>query len=112
VITPFLPGDSLLFATGAIASLEGSGLNVYIMAYSTDSCGIIGDFVNYAIGKRVGPRNFYPSGGWFFKSNTSSRRSIFYENLDLHDHSRTLHTIVRTFAPFVAGIAKMKYGVS
>jgi membrane-associated protein len=111
VITPFLPGDSLLFATGAIVSLEGSGLNIYIMAVLLIAAGIIGDFVNYAVGKYIGPRIFTRPDGWFFKAEHLATTQRFYEKFGSNTIILARFTpIVRTFAPFVAGIARMKYG--
>lgn len=110
VVTPFLPGDSLLFAAGAIATVENSGLNVNLMALLLIMAGIIGDFVNYSIGKRLGPKIFRREDSWLLNKEHLVRTQNFYEKYG----AKTIiiarfAPIVRTFAPFVAGIGKMNY---
>lgn len=110
VIIPFLPGDSLLFAAGAIATLPDSSINVHILALLLLIAGIIGDFVNYSIGLRFGPRIFSKENSFFLNKNHLIKTQSFYE-----EHgSKTIiiarfAPIIRTFAPFVAGIGKMNY---
>lgn len=110
VIMPFLPGDSLLFAAGAIAALEGAQLNVVLLFIVLAAAAIIGDSVNYWIGHKVGPAAF--SGKIrFLKKEHLDRTHAFYEK----HGGKTIFLarfmpIVRTFAPFVAGIGRMRYG--
>jgi membrane-associated protein len=110
VVTPFLPGDSLLFATGAIVALPGSGLNLWIMMVVLVVAAIIGDGVNYWIGRTVGPKVFRSESNWFLNKGHLLRAQIFYEK---HGGKAIVLArfvpIIRTFAPFVAGIGKMNY---
>lgn len=106
VVTPFLPGDSLLFAAGVVA---GAGLAGYIpLLVTLLLAGILGDAVNYAIGRRVGPAIFGENRR-FVKKEHLIRAQIFYER---HGGKAIMLArfvpIVRTFAPFVAGIAHMR----
>jgi membrane-associated protein len=109
VITPFLPGDSLLFAAGALAAL-GGGLNIFVLYLVVAAAAILGDTVNYWIGHYIGPRAF--SGNVrFLKKEYLERTQAFYEKYG----GKTILLarfvpIVRTFAPFVAGVGKMRYG--
>lgn len=109
VVTPFLPGDSLLFAGGALAALEGSPLNVYLLAGLLMLAAILGDTANYWIGKYIGPHAF--SGKIrFLNKKHLARTHAFYEK---HGASAIILArfvpIVRTFAPFVAGVGFMSY---
>ena len=109
VITPFLPGDSLLFAAGAIAALPHGGLNVFALYATVAVAAVLGDTVNYWIGHYIGPRAF--SGNIrFLKKEYLERTQAFY---DKHGGKTILLArfvpIVRTFAPFVAGVGKMRY---
>jgi membrane-associated protein len=108
VITPFLPGDSLLFATGALAAAGVLDI-VKILALLT-AAAVIGDNVNYAIGRFVGPRVFTQRSRWL-KHEYLLRTQRFYEK---HGGKAVVLArfapIVRTFAPFVAGVGRMPYG--
>jgi membrane-associated protein len=111
VVTPFLPGDSLLFAAGTFASPAlGSPLNVVLLFVLLCIAAIIGDTVNYWIGHFIGERAF--SGNIrFLKKEYLERTQEFYER---HGGKTIILArfvpIVRTFAPFVAGVGKMSYG--
>jgi membrane-associated protein len=108
VVTPILPGDSLLFAVGALAS-KGR-LNVTLVVALLALAAIIGDSVNYWIGRTVGPRVFASENSRWFNRSYLERTHAFYEKYG----GKTLilarfMPIIRTFAPFVAGIGKMTY---
>jgi membrane-associated protein len=111
VVTPVLPGDSLLFAVGALASIDGSPLHVPLLLVLLTGAAILGDAVNYAIGYRVGPRVFSSEQSWLFNKHHLIRTHQFYEKYG----GKTIilarfMPIIRTFAPFVAGIGSMGYG--
>jgi membrane-associated protein len=109
VVTPFLPGDSLLFAVGALSATPGSPLQPVPVALLLIVAAILGDAVNYAIGRKVGVRVF-SSGSRFFKKEHLDRTHAFYEK---HGGKTIILArfipIVRTFAPFVAGVGQMSY---
>jgi membrane-associated protein len=110
VVTPFLPGDSLLFAAGALAALPGSPLSVFVLFLLLTGAAIAGDTVNYWIGHKVGPRAFEGKIK-FLNPNHLARTHEFYEKYG----GKTIIIarfvpIVRTFAPFVAGVGSMSYG--
>lgn len=109
VVTPFLPGDSLLFAAGAIAALVPDTLNIAVLIVVLIAAAVLGDTVNYWIGHWVGPKAF--SGKVrFLKKEHLDRTNAFYEK---HGGKTIILArfvpIVRTFAPFVAGIGAMNY---
>lgn len=108
VVLPFLPGDSLLFAIGAFAA-RGS-FDFWTISLSLLAAAIIGDSVNYTIGKYVGPKVFYKDNSTFFNKDHLVKAQAFYEKYG----AKTIIIarfipIVRTFAPFVAGIGEMTY---
>jgi membrane-associated protein len=108
VVTPFLPGDSLLFMVGAF-SATGS-LNVYMAFIVLSIAAIIGDSVNYAIGKSIGPRVFKYNNSRFFKKEHLERTHKFYEKYGAKTIVLARFVpIIRTFAPFVAGVGMMHY---
>jgi len=109
VVTPFLPGDSLLFAAGAVAAL--GGMNVHIAAALLLAAAVIGDAVNFAIGKYFGEKLFAKPDSRVFKREYLDKTHAFYEKYG----GKTIILarfvpIVRTFAPFVAGMGNMHYG--
>lgn len=108
VVMPFLPGDSLLFVAGTIAGVGGMSLPLLIVLLVTAA--ILGDAVNYAVGRYFGPKVFgWEQSRWFNRA-AFDRTHAFYER-----HGAITIVIarflpfVRTFAPFVAGIAQMSY---
>jgi membrane-associated protein len=107
VVTPFLPGDSLLFATGALAA--AGVLDVVGILTLLTAAAIIGDNTNYFIGRAVGPRVFTENRRWL-KREHLLRTQRFYEK---HGGKAVVLArfvpIVRTFAPFVAGVGRMHY---
>lgn len=122
VVTPFLPGDSLLFTAGAIAATTASsvaltaggtaaaGLNMFVILPLLIIAAVLGDAVNFAIGSRVGPAFLEKEKIPFIKKSHMEQTHRFYEK----HGSKTIVLarfvpIVRTFAPFVAGIGKMRY---
>lgn len=110
VVTPFLPGDSLLFAIGALASLPDSGLNLWLIAALLLAAAILGDAVNYAVGAYIGPRVFSSEESRWLNKKHLMRTHEFYEKYG----GKTIILarfvpIVRTFAPFVAGVGQMTY---
>ena len=107
VVTPILPGDSLLFACGALAA-DGS-LSLWFLLILLSAAAVIGDAVNYSVGKWLGMRVFTPESR-FFKPSYLERTQEFYAKYG----ARTIVLarfvpIVRTFAPFVAGASRMNY---
>ncbi|MGK6350589.1 DedA family protein [Parapedobacter sp. DT-150] len=110
VVTPFLPGDSLLFAAGAIIAKPETDLNIVLMCLLLIAAGILGDMANYHIGKYVGPKAF--SGRYrLLKKEYLERTQQFYVKYGGKTiiYARFI-PIIRTFAPFVAGIGTMSYG--
>lgn len=108
VVTPFLPGDSLLFAAGTFAAL--GALDIPLLFLLLLGAAVLGDTVNYWIGHTVGPRVFTMNSRWF-KREYLERTHQFYER---HGGKTVFLArfipIVRTFAPFVAGVGEMTYG--
>jgi membrane-associated protein len=110
VVTPILPGDSLLFFVGALASRPDSQLNILGLLGLLIVAAVAGDAVNYAIGYHVGPRVFKSEKSRLLNKKYLLRTHDFYEKYG----GKTIILarfipIIRTFAPFVAGIAKMRY---
>lgn len=109
VVTPFLPGDSLLFAAGAIIAKPETDLNLYFMMFLLITAGFFGDMLNYHVGKYFGYKAF--SGKYkFLKKEYLEKTQTFY---DKHGGKTIIYArfipIVRTFAPFVAGVGSMSY---
>ncbi|MFM8477267.1 MAG: DedA family protein [Planctomycetaceae bacterium] len=108
VVFPFLPGDSLLFAIGALVAVEGSGLSLPLMTVLLLVAAIAGDAVNYAIGRAVGPRVFSKEDSWLLNKKHLLKAEAFYQR---HGGKAVFLArfapLLRTFAPFVAGIGRM-----
>jgi membrane-associated protein len=110
VVTPLLPGDSLLFAVGAVAAHPESPLKIGPLAALLVVAAVLGDAVNYAIGYFVGPKVFSREKSWLLNKKHLVRAQSFYENYGgVTIVLARFVPIVRTFAPFVAGIGKMSY---
>lgn len=128
IVMPFLPGDSLLFALGAMTTLgaeamaqanggtliearslaTGEGLNIYILMFSLMFAAIIGDNLNYNIGRFIGPKVFNKEDSWLFHKNHLQRTKDFYEKYGAKAIILARFVpIVRTFVPFVAGVGEM-----
>jgi membrane-associated protein len=108
VVTPFLPGDSLLFAAGAFAAAGSLKLAWLLLLLA--GAAILGDTANYWIGHYVGPKVFHKEKTRFFKKQYLERTHAFYEKYG----GQTIIIarfvpIIRTFAPFVAGVGRMTY---
>lgn len=111
IVTPFLPGDSLLFAVGALAASEPKNLNISILLPLLIIAAIAGDAINYSIGRFIGPQIFRRETGWLLNKEHLLRAQKFYEKYGAKAIVLARFVpIVRTFAPFVAGIGKMDYG--
>ena len=110
VVTPFLPGDSLLFVAGALASLPSNDINVHIMVALMVTAAILGDAINYTIGRIFGEKLFSNPDSKIFRRSYLDKTHQFYEK---HGGKAIILArfvpIIRTFAPFVAGMGKMSY---
>jgi membrane-associated protein len=108
VVTPFLPGDSLLFVAGAIAA--AGGMNIHLLAVLLIIAAVSGDAVNYAVGHYLGPRVFSSRESRWLNPRHLERAHAFYER---HGGKTIIIArfvpIIRTYAPFVAGAASMTY---
>ena len=108
VVTPFLPGDSLLFAAGSIAANTSGALNIQLLMMLLILASILGNKVNYLIGRAIGPKVFSAKSSWFFNKSHLEEAHRFYET---HGGKTIILArfipIIRTFAPFVAGVGYM-----
>ena len=114
VVTPFLPGDSLLFAAGALAATGTMNLGLVLLLIAVAA--ILGNTVNYAIGRAIGPRVFAAGDGTGWQSKLLNRKHLdrahefFEKNGAVAVISSRFAPIIRTFVPFVAGAAAMNAG--
>ena len=110
VVTPFLPGDSLLFMAGALTAVPDSSLNIFFIVGLIIIAAILGDGVNYSIGKYFGKKLFSNPNSKIFKQKYLKQTEEFYAK---HGGKTIVLArfvpIIRTFAPFVAGMGKMAY---
>jgi membrane-associated protein len=108
VVTPFLPGDSLLFVAGAIAAL--GGMDIVILIAVLTAAAVLGNMLNYQIGRYFGPKVFQWENSRFFNKAALEKTHAFYEK---HGGKTLIISrflpLFRTFAPFVAGIGAMTY---
>jgi membrane-associated protein len=107
VVTPFLPGDSLLFATGALAAAGVLDLGTVLVLLS--AAAIIGDNMNYWIGRGVGPRVFTQDSRWLKREYLLQTKRYYERHGGKTVVLARFMPIVRTFSPFVAGIGRMSY---
>lgn len=110
VVTPFLPGNSLLFVAGALCALPDNGMNVHLIVLLLVLAAILGDLSNYLIGRLFGRKLFSKPDSKIFKQSYLEKTHRFYEKYG----GKTIILarfvpIVRTFAPFVAGMGHMSY---
>ena len=110
VITPFLPGDSLLFAAGALVALENSPLNIIVLYIIVALAAVLGDTVNYWIGYHVGPKVFTEKVRFLKKEYLVQAHEFYEKHGNMTIFLARFIPIIRTFAPFVAGIGRMSYG--
>jgi len=110
VVTPFLPGDSLLFAAGAVTAVPGSPVHLGWLATLLVVAAILGDAVNYAVGHYIGPKVFTAENSRLLNRKHLLRAHEFYEKYGgVTIILARFIPIVRTFAPFVAGVGTMHY---
>lgn len=110
VVTPILPGDSLLFALGALAARDGSPIDVWFLMILLFVAAVLGDAANYTIGAYLGPKVFAREKSWLLNKKHLLYAQDFYERWgSLTIVVCRFAPIVRTFGPFVAGIGKMRY---
>jgi membrane-associated protein len=108
----FLPGDSLLFTAGFIASLPQSPMNIWVLIFGCFVCAVLGDNVGYATGSRFGRKLFQKEDSWFFQKKHLEKTQAFYEK---HGKKTIVLArfvpIIRTFAPIIAGLGDMRYRI-
>ena len=107
VVTPFLPGDSLLFAAGTFAAL--GSLNIYLLAALLMVAAVAGDTVNYWIGHRLGEGVYRSENRWIKKEYIDRTHTFFEKHGGKTIFLARFVPIIRTFAPFVAGVGHMSY---
>ncbi|HEX2971678.1 MAG TPA: DedA family protein [Tepidisphaeraceae bacterium] len=110
VVTPFLPGDSLLFAVGALIGTGVLKIDMTLAMVIMAAAAVLGDAVNYSIGARIGPKVFSREDSWLLNKKHLQQAHDFYDRYG----GKTIILarfipVIRTFAPFVAGIGKMSY---
>ena len=108
VVTPFLPGDSLLFVAGALAAIGEGGMDIFTLMGVLIAAAVLGNTVNYQIGRYLGPKVFQWENSRFFNRDALIKTHAFYEK---HGGKTLIISrflpLFRTFAPFVAGIGSM-----
>lgn len=108
VVTPFLPGDSLLFAAGALCA--GTVLNVHLLALLLLAAAVLGNLANYGIGAFLGPKVFTREDSWLLRKKHLDRAHAFFEKYGGRSIILSRFVpIVRTFVPFVAGVGRMSF---
>lgn len=110
IVTPFLPGDSLLFAVGAVLSLNLPGLDLVTMGFVLMLAAIFGNMVNYTVGKLMAPKLFKnPNARWLNRKHLERTKEFYDKHGALTVILTRFMPIVRTYAPFVAGLSGMTY---
>ncbi len=110
IVTPFLPGDSLLFAVGALVAIPETNLNLGLMFVLLTVAAVLGDAVNYSIGRMMGPKVFKSETSKLLNRKHLDKAQAFYQKYGGKAiFLARFVPIVRTFAPFVAGIGRMNY---
>jgi len=108
VVFPFLPGDSILFISGTVVA--AAGLNVHVLAALLVAAAILGDSVNYAIGRYIGPKVFQrPDSRWLRQEHLRGTQAFYDKYGGVTIIIGRFVPIIRTFAPFLAGVAGMPY---
>ncbi|MBE7522562.1 MAG: DedA family protein [Burkholderiales bacterium] len=108
VVFPFLPGDSLLFIAGTVVAV--AGLNVHLLVLALAAAAILGDSVNYAIGRTIGPKVYRrPDSRWIRQAHLKRTQDFYDRYGGVTIVIGRFVPIVRTFAPFLAGVAQMSY---
>ena len=108
VVCPFLPGDSILFIAGTVVA--AAGLNIHVLTLVLAAAAILGDSVNYAVGHYIGPRAFHRPDSRWFRQEYLRRTQAFYDKYGgITIIIGRFIPIIRTFAPFLAGVAGMSY---
>jgi membrane-associated protein len=110
VIFPFLPGDSLIFTAGALAAIKGSPLHIVVLYITLATAAILGDTVNYWIGHAIGPRVFTQNIRFLKKEYLDRTHQFYQKHGGITIFLARFIPIIRTFAPFIAGVGEMSYG--
>ncbi|MES2744038.1 MAG: DedA family protein [Bdellovibrionota bacterium] len=109
VVTPFLPGDSFLFALGALTAVDNAYLDITILLVTLNIAAILGDAANYSIGRFAGPKIFKVGGRFLNQKHLQAAEQFYVKHGGKAIIIARFAPILRTFAPFVAGIARMNY---
>jgi membrane-associated protein len=108
VVFPFLPGDSILFIAGTVVAT--ADLNIHVLVVALSAAAIIGDSVNYAVGHYIGPKVYHrPDSRWFRKKHLERTQAFYDRYGGVTIIIARFVPIIRTFAPFLAGVAEMSY---
>jgi membrane-associated protein len=108
VVFPFLPGDSILFIAGTVVAK--AGLDVHVLVVALTLAAILGDSVNYSVGRYIGPKAFErPDSRWFKQSHLRRTKAFYDKYGGITIIIGRFVPIIRTFAPFLAGVAGMSY---
>jgi len=108
VVLPFLPGDSILFIAGTVAAV--AGMNIHLLVLVLIAAAILGDSVNYGVGHYIGPRVFHePDSRWFKRAYLLRTQAFYAKYGGITIIIGRFIPIIRTFAPFLAGVAGMSY---
>ncbi len=109
VVMPFLPGDSFLFALGALTAVDNAYLDITVLMISLNVAAILGDATNYSIGRFAGPKIFKIFGRFLNQKHLDGAHKFYEKHGGKAIIIARFAPILRTFAPFVAGIAEMNY---